>query len=181
MKRFLFLLVGGFAVFMILAIADEWAYFSSAWFGGGKVDERGSQPLSAEGAKEALRAHLGDLERVYARQENAPLVNAGPEVVGEIDADLHFLRGRRWGQSLELEECLIDGVFFISPARAEIQTRERWKVILHRPAKEEEARRSEVRGRYRMQLNKGQWSVVNWDALPPGDFAAGLEKTEPGG
>ena len=73
MKALLKILLGGFVVFMSLSIAQEWEFFSSAWFG----EAAPQAPLSDDerkGAADAVHMTLSLMRHLYLSGGDVDLI-----------------------------------------------------------------------------------------------------------
>jgi hypothetical protein len=170
--RTLLKIVGvGVAVFMALAITQEWPYFSATWFG-----SAGSTPppLDEEQQRAAvggLRSYLALMSHLYASdgdQRFAERMPASPEVVGEMMADIVYLRHSGRYQELILHGLEVLEVTPLSSDQVEIRTKEHWTIrtlSLGDDSEADPARGQIVFTKYRLELAVATWQVVAWQRM----------------
>lgn len=175
MKPLVKILVGGFVVFMVLAIADEWSFFSAAWFGRPDSAERALGEEEGRAAVGALRAFLAVMSHLYASDGDprfAERIPASPDVVGEMMADIVYLRHNGRYQEMTLHGLEVLEVAPVSSDRVEARTKEYWTIRTRFLADGSEAdppRASILFARYRLDLEGASWKVQAWDFDdPPG-------------
>lgn len=167
MKGLLKILLGGFAAFMVLAIAQEWQLFTSAWFDAGESAPEVSES-EQRAATETLRLTLdlmGHLYRSGGDPRFAERLPAGDEVVAEILADIDYLESNHRRQDPELERLEVVAIEPLDAERLEIRTRESWRVRVlwsSRSGAAEPARSETVRGSYLLVRGGRGWRVEGW-------------------
>lgn len=168
-RNLLAILFGGFVVFQLLAIAQEWPLFASAWLGAGG---EGPPELSVEdrqGAAEAVALTLSLMGHVYLSGGDprfADRMPAGEGVLAELQADVEYLARNHRRQDLTLEDFQVTDVERLGEDRVEVRTQERWRVrFLRIPggAEVEPARRQTLSGKYLVVRQGGGWRVEGWD------------------
>lgn len=174
MKALAKILAGGFAVFMVLAIADEWSFFSTAWFGkpasaGPAVDEQ--QQQAAVGS---LRSYLALVSHLYASDGDrrfAERIPASPGVVGEMMADIVYLRHNGRYQELVLHGLEVLDVAPLAADRVEVRTKEYWTIrtlFLADDTLADPPRGQIAFARYGLEREAAGWRVVAWELdVPP--------------
>jgi len=172
MKNLLKILVGGFVVFQVLAIAQEWDFFAAAWFG---TDEEGTS-LSLEDQRAAAAVvdeALTLLQHFYLSGGDARFADRMPvseAFLEEARRDVAYLTRNGRVQDPVLEELVVQTVEAAAPGRATVGTRERWRV------RELRARDGEPLGapriqrtyrQYRVSRQGSGWRVEGWELREP--------------
>jgi hypothetical protein len=168
MKSVLKILLAGTACFLALAIAQEWTFFSEAWFG----SESDRFEMSAEEQKEvadAVYQTLALLEHFYASGGDprfAERMRASEAFVEEMTTDVQYLGRNHRIQDPSLERLDVIAVEGFGKGRAQVHTRELWKVQ-YRSAKHEGSIESlglqSVERKYLLRRGIRGWSVEGWD------------------
>ncbi len=171
------ILVGGFVVFMVLAVGQRWDYFRSSWFGGGEA-----APVLTEADREAavmavrvLLSASGHLLSSGGDERFADRLKAAEPVRAEILADAAYLRHNRLRQDSRLVRLDVRSAEHVAPQRVEVMTREFW---VHRfLSRDEQAPVQEpisqiILGNYVVGSQDGEWRVMAWDFDPPQVAAA---------
>jgi hypothetical protein len=170
------ILLGGFVVFMSLSIAQNWEYFSSAWFG----QEPPLAPLSdeeREAAANAVERTLSMMRHIYLSGGDprfAERIPAADGIVREILDDVSYLARNRRIQDPELLGFDVTTVDRLGNDRVEIRTRERWRVRVlwaHGGDDAEPPRVETVLGRYLVVRGGRGWRVEGWEIVDPRDDA----------
>jgi hypothetical protein len=170
-KRLLQILLGGFVVFMLLAIVDEWDYFSQAWFG----KAEGAPAVSDAEQKEAADTlHLGLSLMSHLYQSGgdprfAERIPVAEWVLDEIQADIDYLARNGILQDPELERLDVTAVETLTSERLELETEERWQIRLRSAVDGrdlEPARIHRATGRYLLVKGAQGWRIDGWDPLP---------------
>lgn len=180
MKNLLKILAGGFVLFQVLAIAQEWDYFATAWFG--LVEE--PEALSEEERQEAAGAvylTLSLMRHLYASGGDprfADRMPASQAVLAEMLSDVEYLERNRRRQDPVLEHLEVLAVDELAPGRVEVRTRERWavRVLWAEGGTDAEPPRSQlVHGKYLVARRGEEWQVEGWDltGAPEPEPAAG--------
>ncbi len=172
MKALAKILIGGFVVFMVLAVGQRWDYFSSSWFGGGEA-----ALVLTEADKEAsvlavrvLLSASGHLLSSGGDERFADRMKAAEQVRAEILADVAYLRHNRLLQDSTLVRLEVRSTEQVAPQRVEVLTREFW---VHRLLSRDEQTPVQepisqiILGNYVVGSQDGQWRVLAWDFDPP--------------
>lgn len=175
MRPLVRILLGGFVAFMVLAIADEWSFFSSAWFGAGERRAVLVEEADKAAAVESLRLSLALVGHLYASggdERFAERIPASPAVVAEMMADIVYLRHNGRYHELSLHGLEVLGIDPLSSDRVEIRTKEYWTVrtlFLADGSEADPPRGQTAFARYRMAREAAGWKIEAWDldAPPP--------------
>lgn len=167
MKNLLKIALGGFLVFMAIAIPEEWGYFSSAWFGGDDgmaaiTDDDRTAAVDAVGSTLTL---LGHLYRSGGDSRFVERIPATGTVVSEFTDDIEYLRRNHRAQDPTLQRLEIVSVQPAGPDRVEVATREYWIHRVHwiGSMEESEPARSQVlAARYLVARDGRRWIVEGW-------------------
>jgi hypothetical protein len=186
-KGFLKILLGGFVVFMVLAILQEWELFSSAWFGK-PVPARVVTSQEREGAAKAVYTYLKMSSHFYGSAGDprfAERIPAAPALLDEARADVAYLRRNRRFQDPVLMKLELGAITPLGGGEVEVETREFW--ITHtlwlddgQPA--ERPRSDIVTCKYRVGLETGEWQVRAWESFeaPPEEPSSASSALRPG-
>ena len=170
MKAFAKILLGAFALFMVFSVAQEWDFFSSAWFG----KEQKAAGMSEEdrrGASEAVGLFLRMTCHLYGTGGDprfAERIPASPPLVEELLADIAFLRHRHRLQEPRLMRLEVLGVEPAGEDRAEVSTREYWvarTLWMDGSAEAGPTRSDIVRCTYRVFKDGAAWKVWAWEPV----------------
>lgn len=170
MNKLLKILLGGFLGFMLLAIADEWAFFYTSWFGG-------TEPAPAlteaeqKATADALHQTLTLMRHFYLSGGDSRFTErmpAGEWIVAEMEADVLYLGRNHMIQDTELQRLDVMSVDVLAEDRVELTTRELWRVRLLRatdrlPA--EQPRTQQAEGRYLLVRTGRGWQVDGWEPV----------------
>ena len=162
------LVVGGVALFLALAILDQWSFFATAWFGSAKAPSGRSQgpPAGAVGAVESFLAWLPDYYRGASasgdRFRGAPLAEP---LRRELATDAAYLGWRGWSQELSMVRHRIVDASPLPKERWEIVTDESWRVRVGGTGGGGE-REVALRCRYTVGLLQGRWTIGGWTLEP---------------
>lgn len=174
MKALLKILAGGLVAFQLLAISDEWSFFSTAWLGDGQ-ERIELAPADRRQAVEALRLTLTLMGHLYESGGDtrfAERMPAAPEVVEEMLADVAYLRHNHRRQVVTLESFQVQAVEPLGQTeRLEVRTRERWQVRtqwLDGSGDSDPPRSQEGHARYLLVRQGAGWQVTGWDLAEPG-------------
>lgn len=178
MKGLLKIVLGAFALFMILSIAQEWEFFSSAWFG----EDDPPAPVTEEDretAADTVRQMLTLMRHFYSsggdpRFTERMLVSDG--IRDEITKDVEYLRRNRRVQDPRMMRLEVLAVEFVGTDLFEVSTREFWQVhffsaVDGEPSDEPVWQVS--RGRYLTRRGSFGWSVESWEMDSGEEAAAG--------
>ncbi len=172
------ILLSGFALFMVLAIAQEWTFFSSAWFG--EVDE--SVPVESadrEAAVTTLRETLNLMRHLYKSGGDRRFVERMSISDGlreEIMSDIAYLSRNHRRQDPLLLRLEIERAEALGEDRVEIRTREFWQFRWHSLVDGEQTddpRWQVLRGRYLTRRTSRGWQVDSWEFVLDAPPAAG--------
>ena len=176
MKGLLQILLGGFAVFMVLAMAQEWQVFSSSWFGG--VEPTVEAPeADRKAASDTVHQVLTLMEHLYASSGDARFAERMPaseSVIGEIRADIDYLVRNHRRQEMELRRLEIASIDPLSENALEIRTREYWnyRVIVFVGAEEPGPLQHQLtHGKYLVVRGSKGWRVARWELAEPPEGA----------
>lgn len=170
MKRFLQILTGGLVAFMVLAIGQEWRYFTTEWFGNAPSE---SELLAEErdGAITAVRMTLELTRHLYASggdprfSERMP---ASDDLIQELMKDVDYLANNHRRQEQRLDELEIVDVTALDERRVEVRTRELWTtraVWLDGSAASDPVTQI-VFAKYLVSEGTQGWQVGAWDFDP---------------
>ncbi len=179
MKGLLKILGGGFVVFMLLAIADEWAFFSAAWFGAREEPTAELPEADQKAAADALHLTLelmGHLYRSGGDPRFADRMPASDGVKEEMLADILYLGRQHLLQDTELRRLDVMSVDRLGEGRLELRTRERWRFRVVRAdgsGAVEPPRTRTVEAAYLVVRGGSGWRVEGWRLLEEGESAAG--------
>ena len=172
MRTLLKILLGGFLLFMVLAIIQEWSFFSQAWFG----KEEPAAELTAEdreGAVQAVALTLDLMRHLYASGGDARFADRMPTSAGVLEemlADIDYLSRNRRRQDPKLEKLDVEAVELLGTGSVEVWTRELWSVRLFWSdgSGESDPHRVEVvNSRYLVSRGSTGWVVEGWERLEP--------------
>ena len=172
MKTLLKILLGGFVVFMVLAISQEWSFFSQAWFA---AEEPAPEltPEDREGAVQAVALALDLMRHLYASGGDSRFADRMPTSAGVLEemlADIDYLTRNRRRQDPKLEKLDIEAVELLATGSIEVQTRELWSIrfLWLDGTGESDPHRVEVgRSRYLVRRGSTGWVVEGWETLGP--------------
>jgi hypothetical protein len=171
-RNLLKILLGGFLVFMLLAIAQEWEFFSTAWFG----SEPEAVVLSEEaqaGAVAAVEQTLQLMGHFYGTGGDprfAERIPASEAVLAEMAEDIDYLRRNHRRQEPSLQGLEILSVRALDEMRAEVRTKEFWihRVYWITDGGEAEPPHSQVLWGTYLVAHRGQkWRVEGWEVSEP--------------
>ena len=168
MKALLKILGAGFLVFMVLAIADEWAFFSAAWFGD---DEKAAAELSEaeqKAAADTLHLTLNLMRHLYLSGGDPRFSDRMPASDGlkeEMLADIVYLGRRHLVQDPELLRLDVMSVETPAEDRLELTTRELWRFRVMRAdgtGEVEPPSTRTVEAGYLLVRGGSGWRVESW-------------------
>jgi len=171
-KALLQILLGGFVLFMSLAIVQEWEMFSPAWFDEPELEA----PMTDEerkGAADAVHLTLSLMRHLYLSAGDprfAERMPAAAGIVEEILADVRYLARNRRVQDIELLRLDVTAVDRIGEGRVEVRTREQWQVrsrAAHGGGESEPRRLQALHGRYLVVRGGKGWRVEGWEIVDP--------------
>jgi hypothetical protein len=174
MRPLLKILLGGLIVFLTISIAQEWSFFSSAWFG----QPQAPPALTDEENKEVadtVHLTLSLMRHLYLSGGDprfAERMPASEGMIEEILADVRYLARNRRVQDNELVRLDVLTVEPAGPDRVTVETRERWQVriqLAHGEGGDEPVRTQLVHGRYFVVRESTGWRVEGWEVVDPGE------------
>lgn len=173
MKRLAQTLGAALAAFLVLAVAQEWSLFSSAWFGD---QEEGDELPAAErqAAVDAVHLLLSLMRHLYLSGGDPRFTERLPAADGLVEEmleDVEYLGRNHRVEDPELRGFEVRGVRELEDGRLEVETRELWVFRVLWAVGGEEAEPARVRvvyGRYLLERQATGWRVVGWDFVEPG-------------
>jgi len=166
------ILLGAFALFMVLSILQEWDFFASAWFGKSvpawapaEVEERAM--ADTLGLFQRLTSHL------YATGGDprfADRIPAAPHLVDEMLADIEYIKRNHRIQRPELVKIEILSSAPLRENAVEFHTREYWITRFYWLSGEESGDPpvSQILFMKYLVTREGQaWQVSGWDFDEP--------------
>jgi hypothetical protein len=130
-KTLLKILGAGLLAFMLLAIADEWALFSSAWFSADSGDAAPAVDESGQkAAADAVHRTLTLMRHLYLSGGDSRFADRMPAADGvkeEMLADIVYLGHRHLLQDPDLKRLDVMSIETLAEGRLELRTRERWR------------------------------------------------------
>ena len=169
MKNLLKIVLAGLVLFVVAAVAQEWSYFSSAWFGTSGTAEAVSQDTGQDQALAVLRETLALMAHLVASGGDprfAERMAVTPEILEEIRSDIEYLSGNRRFQDSRLQKLELLAAVPAGEGRLELRTREFW---IHRTfwsdgrGEADPPRSVIVYPRYRMVRENSGWLVYGWE------------------
>ena len=168
MKALLAILSVGTVAFMLLAIGQEWSFFSTSWFGTAEAPAEMSEP-ERRAAADAVHRTLTLATHLYRSggdRRYSERMPASEVVVEEMVDDIRYLGRRHLVQEASLEKLDVMALAPLGAERVEVRTRELWVVRLL-DARTREARaapeRHVVRAKYLVARVAQSWRVEGWD------------------
>ena len=176
MRGLLKILLGGFAVFMALSIAQEWEFFSSAWFGEDEV-QAAVTDADREAASDTVRQMLSLMRHFYSSGGDPRFSERMPVADGireEISKDVDYLRRNHRIQDPRLMRLEIVSVESAGADLFEVRTREFWQVhflsaVDGEPSDEPVWQINH--GRYLTRRGNFGWNVESWEMVLGDDEA----------
>ena len=172
MSPLLKILGGGLAVFMTLAMVQEWDVFDRAWLGAPKA----APPLpetERKAAADTVYRMLRLMEHLYGSGGDPRFIErlpASAAVVEEIRADVEYLRQNHRRQEISLDRLDVTAIEARGPDDIEIETRETWSVRIvwaEEGTDTGSEQRQRVHARYRLARGNQGWRVEGWDPSEP--------------
>lgn len=174
MKGLIKILLGGFAVFMVLSIAQEWEFFSSAWFGEDDAPVA-VREVDRDEASDAVRQMLTLMRHFYSSGGDprfAERMQVADGIREEISKDVEYLRRNHRVQDPRLMRLEIVSVELAGADLFEVRTREFWQVhflsVVDRQPSDEPVWQVN-RGRYLTRRGSLGWIVESWEMILGGD------------
>lgn len=172
MKALSKILLGGFLLFMALAIVQEWSFFSQAWFGKEEPPPE-LTPEEREGAVEALALALDLMRHLYASGGDTRFADRMPTSAGVLEemlVDIDYLTRNRRRQDPKLERLEVEAVEPLGTGTVEVRTRELWSIRffwLDGSGESDPHRVEVVNSRYLVSRGSTGWVVEGWERLGP--------------
>jgi len=169
-RNLLKILIGGFIAFMALAIAQEWEFFSSAWFGRSAPAPVLSESQRQE-AGQALYLFLQVSSHFYSSGGDprfAERLPAGEGVLAELRDDVEYLDRNTRFQDPQLARLEVVAADLIDGGRIELRTREWWHVRTRWLADSTDSDPPRVFksfGRYLLVEEESIWKIAAWEPL----------------
>jgi hypothetical protein len=173
-KGLLKILGGGFVVFMLLAIADEWAFFAGAWFGDGEQSVAELSEAEQKAAADTVHLTLNLMRHLYVSGGDLRFADRMPASDGvkeEMLADIVYLGQRHLVEDPELLRLDVMSVEVLAEDRLELRTRELWRFRVMRAdgaGEVEPPQNRTVEGAYLVERGGSGWRVESWRLLQPG-------------
>jgi len=173
LKGLLKIVGGGFVVFMLLAIAQEWNFFSSAWFGDEETSGSTLDEADRKAAADTVHRLLTVMRHYYASGGDPRFIERAPAADGlldEIRADVEYLARNHRYQEMDLERMDVLSIDVLAADTVEIRTRERWAVrfvdavgggAIGSPDSQT------VHAKYLVVRGTREWSVEGWEIVEP--------------
>lgn len=171
-KSLLKILAGGTVVFLATAIAQEWQYFSTAWFGAPAVGAETSES-ERKSAADTVYEMLTLMEHFYGSggdRRFAERMPASATVVNEMIEEVQYLGRTHRIQDMSLERLEVTAVEPVREETMEIHTREFWNIQFHQAVGGGGAEPQHPYLLYRKYLlsrRAGVWTVEGWDLSEP--------------
>ena len=174
MKTLVKILLAGTALFMAVAMAQEWDVFASAWRGARPAVSTPVVPAARREAAEAAVQQLHVLSRhLYASGGDPRFAERLPvseQVVQELLADVAYLQHHGLKQESSLVRLDVLEARPLGEEAVELLTKEYWIVRLFRvrdQAEVEPPRSQLLFYSYRVKLEGAAWRVQSWDIVDP--------------
>jgi hypothetical protein len=162
----------GLAVFILMAIAEEWDFFYGAWFGPDDealvlADE------DREAAGEAVYLMLTIMRHLYSSGGDtrfAERMPASDGIIEEMISDIEYLSRNHRRQDPELKRMEIESVEPLAPDRVEVRTRELWSFRfswLGRGGDSDPPRIEVIHSLYLVVRTQSGWRVEGWRFVDP--------------
>jgi hypothetical protein len=162
----------GLAVFILMAIAEEWDFFYGAWFGPDDealvlADE------DREAAGEAVYLMLTIMRHLYSSGGDtrfAERMPASDGIIEEIMSDIEYLSRNHRRQDPELKRMEIESVEPLAPDRVEVRTRELWSFRfswIGRGGDSDPPRIEVIHSLYLVVRTQSGWRVEGWRFVDP--------------
>ncbi len=175
MKAFLKILALGAAAFISLATAQEWDYFSTAWFGETRLAPILTEAQRVEIGK-TIFLYLELSSHLYGSQGDtrfAERIPAEPWVVRETQEDIAYLKRNRRVQDSKLVRVSVLGIELTTPSQSVARTREYWvtRTFVAGTDRESDPVRSDVvRIKYQLEHRGTGWRITGWNFDDSGDL-----------
>jgi len=178
-KNLLKILGAGFVVFMVLAIADEWAFFSAAWLGGGEEVAIELPEAERKAAADTVHLTLNLMRHLYLSGGDPRFADRMPASDGvkeEMLADITYLGHRHLVQDPDLQRLDVVSIEALAQDRLELRTRESWRFGVSRAdgtGEVEPPRSRTVEATYLVVRGGAGWRVESWRLMEPEASAGG--------
>ena len=169
MKSLLKILLGGFVLFMILAIADEWSFFAAAWFGSEESAEIELSEGDRGAAIESVELMLDLTRHLYMSGGDARFGERMPvsdQLLEEMRVDIDYLLSNQRLQDPQLRKLEVLEVSPLAEDRVEIRTREFWQhrfLWLDGSGEADPAEWQILFVRYLVARDASGWRVQGWE------------------
>lgn len=169
MRSLVKILLGGFVIFMLLAIADEWSFFSSAWFGEADPPQVELDDGDRAAAVEAVRLALNLARHLYQSGGDPRFAERMPVsdgMLAEMLTDIEYLRTSQRLQDPQLRKLEVLEIVVLSRDRVEVRTREFWRhqfVWLDGSGEAEPEEWQILFARYLVERGPKGWEVQGWE------------------
>ncbi len=170
MRRFVLIQLLGLVAFVLLAMAQEWKTFATAWLGSApSALELGDEERRA--AADTVHEYLTLLAHVHARGGDARFLDrlpASEQVIDELVEDIRYLERNRRRQVMTLQRVEIQAVEQLGERRVEVRTREWWTIAYLRSVSGEPAGKAGanvIEGRFLVVRETAGWRVDGVEAL----------------
>jgi hypothetical protein len=173
MKALVKILLAGFVAFMVLAVGQEWDFFSSAWFGNGDSGAAAVSELDQQAAEEAVLSSLTVMRHFYASGGDdrfAERMPASEVFIREMAEDVEYLMANRRLQDPELKHLETLGIRALSADQVEIRTKEIWLVRtlwIDGSGEADPAEWQVLHARYLVGRTPVGWMVQAWEISEP--------------
>jgi hypothetical protein len=171
-RKLVKILLGGLVVFMVLSIAQEWEFFSGAWFGEPEeVIELPHEDLAE--AANAIHMTLSLMRHFYMSDGDPRFRERMPAaewIIDEMAEDITYLQRNRRLQDASLEQMEVLSSTALDRDRVEIITREFWhvKVLFADNGTDAQPPLTQVaHGRYLVARTGQGWRVEGWEPTVP--------------
>lgn len=188
MRRLLQILAVAFLLFMVVAVADEWRFFSSAWFGAPAEGRRTLWEEDRRAAADTVATFLSLMRHFYVSGGDprfAERMPASDGLIEELRSDVDYLARNHRVQEPDLERLVVLSVEALGEGgggarggdgldRVEVKTREEWRFRVlwakdGSPA--EPARERTVDGLYYLARTSAGWRVEGWRPIADSEEA----------
>lgn len=168
MRALLKILLWGFLGFMLLAVAQEWRFFATAWFGASAPEIELAEG-DREAAENSVRLMLSLMRHFYASGGDprfAERIPAAAGIVDEMMIDVDYLARNHRRQEPELLKLEIESTEPLGKEQAEIHTKEFWRIRfswIDGSGESDPPSHQVIRGRYLLVRDGKGWHVEGWE------------------
>jgi hypothetical protein len=172
-KVLLKILGAGFLAFMVLAIADEWVFFSQAWFGDETAPAPELSQSEQKAAADTVHLTLNLMRHLYLSGGDLRFADRMPASDGvkeEMLADIVYLGQRHLVQDAELLRLDVMSIETLAAGRLELATRELWRFRVLRADGSGEVEAPHTRtleASYLLVRGGSGWRVESWRLEEP--------------